>query len=295
MNQQEQTLNYFKSKADDWQKKAVDQTYSIVENRHQAVFQTLKKYQEGSSLLDIGCGTGQLCIEASNKGWRATGIDFAQEMIDICIANNKYAKGEAKFECASVFDYSVTQSSVDVISAQGFIEYISLDQLDEFFDFAQRTLKHGGSLALGSRNRLFNLHTLNEFTELESALGTVEKLIHEARIIQSAKNQGEALEKLTALHYLYEQPDQHPLTGIKVDTRYQFSPADLITRLNKYSLEVISIYPVHYHPLPMKLLEVEEIQNIHSQMAKHASDNWILSHNLVPYSSSFVIESIKGK
>lgn len=293
MGQQDQTLNYFKSHADDWQQKATNQSYSLVENRHKAVLETMKNFPNGSSLLDVACGTGQLAIEASQLGWSATGIDFAQEMVDICISNNSKAQANAKFECASIFDSQISPSSLDVISAQGFIEYISLSQLDEFLVFAQRSLKDDGAIALGSRNRLFNLHTLNEFTELETVLGTIDKLVFESRIIQSAKTQEEALTKLESLSYEYEQPKNHPLTGVEVDTRYQFSPADLITRLSKHQLKVSRIYPVHYHPLPIKLMADDRFKNIHNQFAKYASDNWISIHNLVPYSSSFVIEARK--
>ncbi len=293
MGQQHQTLNYFKSHANDWQQNAANESYSLVENRHQAVIETMKKFPIGSTLLDVGCGTGLLAIEASKLGWDATGIDFAQEMVEICIANNKKVHGKAKFTCASIFDYQTSPNSFDVISAQGFIEYISLSQLDEFLAFIQKTLKVDGVIALGSRNRLFNLHTLNEFTELESALGTIDKLILEGRIIQSAKTQDEALKKLTSLKYIYEQPKVHPSTGINVDTRYQFSPADIITRLSKHNLIASCIYPVNYHALPITLMEDEKVKKIHTQFAKYASDNWISFHNLIPYSSSFVIEAKK--
>ena len=294
MEQQDQTLNYFKSHAEDWQTKAVDQTYSLVENRHKAVFELMKSFPPNSTILDVGCGTGQLAIQASKLGWSATGIDFAQEMIDLCMSNNITENAKAKFICASVFDCDVAPESFDVISAQGFIEYISLEQLDEFLDFSQRTLKTEGILALGSRNRLFNLHTLNEFTGLETALGTIENLILEGRAIQVAKNQQEAIEKLKLLAFEYVQPNVHPLTGVKVETRYQFSPADLIARLSKHRLQANRIFPVHYHPLPITLLASNEFKKIHNQFAKFAADNWIRHHNLIPYSSSFVIEAQKA-
>jgi len=291
MSQQSQTLDYFKAHADDWQRKAVDEAYSVVENRHQAVLETMKKFPAGSSLLDVGCGTGQLAIQVAKLGWVATGIDFAKEMIDICIDNNSQAKTNAKFECASIFDVKVDAQSLDVISAQGFIEYISLSQLDEFLAVVKTSLKLDGALALGSRNRLFNLHTLNDFTELETACGTIEKLVLEGRIIQSAKTQEEALSKLELLRYEYEQPSAHPITRVKVDTRYQFTPADLITRLSKHRLKASRIYPVHYHPLPMTMKPEEGCKNIHTHFAKYASDNWLSRHNLIPYCSSFVIEA----
>jgi hypothetical protein len=159
--------------------------------------------------------------------------------------------------------------------------------------FSQKGLKSGGVLALGSRNRLFNLHSLNEFTELESTLGTVANLLLESRTIQSAKSQQEAIAHLELLAMEYPQPILHPLTGVKVETRYQFSPADLLSRLGKYGLKARRIFPIHYHPLPIALLANPEFKKIHNHFAKFASDNWMLRHSLVPYSSSFVIEAQK--
>ena len=293
MNQQKQTLNYFKSHAEDWNLKAVDETYSLIENRHDAVLEVMSHYSKNSSILDVGCGTGQLAIEASKIGWNSLGLDFEKEMIDICTQNNVKSNASANFSCASIFDAELERNTFDVVSAQGFIEYISLNQLSDFLDLTYDCLKDNGSIALGSRNRLFNLHSLNSFTELEFSLGTTNKLVKEGVILQEASSQDEAVKSLAELKYDYEQPTVHPLTGVKVDTRYQFSPADLITKLAKHRFKVNNIYPVHFHALPVSMLKNTVPGEIHKQLAKLASKKWISNHKLIPYSSSFVIEAIK--
>jgi 2-polyprenyl-3-methyl-5-hydroxy-6-metoxy-1,4-benzoquinol methylase len=293
MQQQEQTRDYFKANASDWQRKATDTAYSNIDNRHRAVIETMRGFPAGSSLLDVGCGAGQLAIEAAEAGWQATGLDFAREMIDHCEANAKKAGVNPKFICGSVFDYDAPPASIDVISAQGFIEYISLQQLDEFLAFCVKMLKPGAAVAIGSRNRLFNLHSLNAFTDLEMALGTIEQLLLEAQALQSAKDQAEAIAKLAKLGFEYEQPTEHPKTGVAVETRYQFTPADLIAKFARHGLSATRIFPVHYHPLPIALLTEPEFKALHRQLAKLASDEWITRVNLVPYSSSFVLEAKK--
>jgi len=293
MNQQKQTLDYFQSHAEDWNEKATNEAYSLIENRHNAVLEVMKGFQNGASLLDVGCGTGQLAIEASKLGWTSVGIDFAQEMIDQCLRNNSKAGTNASFNCASIFEANLKLETYDVISAQGFIEYISLEQLTEFLSIAYSSLKKNGAIALGSRNRIFNAHSFNSFTELELSLGTLGNLTNEGIILQTSQTQDEAVRKLECLSYDYEQPECHPLTGVAVDTRYQFSPADLITKLSKIGFIVKNIYPVHFHPLPITMLEGELAGKIHKQLAKLASTTWIGNHKLVPYSSSFVIEAHK--
>jgi 2-polyprenyl-3-methyl-5-hydroxy-6-metoxy-1,4-benzoquinol methylase len=292
VSQQGQTLDYFAKGAADWQSKAEDQSFSIIENRHQAVFAVMKPMAKGR-LLDVGCGTGQLAIAGSNAGWTAEGIDFAQEMIYICMKNNAAAKAHATFKCASVFDLPRKDAQYDVISAQGFIEYISLSQLGEFLDFCFGCLKPGGKIALGSRNRLFNLHSLNDFTRIEMALKTSERLLEEACVLQEAASQSDAVIGLSKLAFEYPQPEIHPITGVKVDTRYQFSPADLLGRLSKHGLKTTRIFPVHYHMLPVSMISDPNYRGMHRNFARTAGENFIDQHKMIPFSSSFVIEAEK--
>lgn len=294
MEQQTQALAYFNAHANDWQNKAVNPDYSVIDNRHKAVLEILKLYPNNSSLLDVGCGTGQLAIQASHLGWEALGVDFAPEMIDVCLHNNQSQGAQAKFLCSSIFDFRVAENSFDVISAQGFIEYITLTQLEQFLNLAHRALKKGGVLVLGSRNRLFNLHSLNEFTTMEAELGSIPHLIKESQILQTAPTQEAALHELAQLNVDYIQPESHHHTGIIVDTRYQFTPADLMARLSKSHLTPQQLFPIHFHALPISLLAHPETLKLHQQLAKIASDNWIHCHPLIPYASSFVIAAKKA-
>jgi hypothetical protein len=53
MSQQGQTLEYFKTHADNWNKKASDEAYSLIENRHKAVLEVMKGYAVKSSILCV--------------------------------------------------------------------------------------------------------------------------------------------------------------------------------------------------------------------------------------------------
>ncbi len=105
MRQQDQTKIFFERHATEWQKKATDEIYSVINDRHRAVHYTLSKYPVGSNLLDVGCGTGQLAIEAAEKEYQSLGIDFADEMIIIANRNAKEKSSSATFEVNSVFNY----------------------------------------------------------------------------------------------------------------------------------------------------------------------------------------------
>jgi 2-polyprenyl-3-methyl-5-hydroxy-6-metoxy-1,4-benzoquinol methylase len=293
MNQQQQTLSYFSRNAEEWQRTASAEKFSVITNRHQAVLEMMKAFPRASSLMDVGCGTGQLAIEASKMGWSSFGIDYAPVMIEICRANNHGAGTNARFHCGSFFDYEIDAASYDVISAQGFIEYISLTELDTVLAAFVKGLKIGGAVALGSRNRLFNLHSLNEFSLLELQLDTIGNLMRESVILQSSASQEEAIDALGTMSGEYLHPETHPETGVKVDRRLQFSPADLIARLTRHGLRPTRIFPVHFHGLPLSLSRNVNLEPLHEQLASLVCDQYIDAHQFVPYSSSYVIEAKK--
>lgn len=293
MTQQKQTLDYFSANADDWQKKATQKQYSVIDNRHAAVLETIKRHGAVKHFLDVGCGTGQLVLEVAKLGVNAEGIDFSSEMITKCEENKGVTKLPVNFNCGSFFDLSLPASTYDVISAQGFIEYISLEELDVFFATCFQTLAAGGFLALGSRNRLFNIHSLNDFTLLELHLNTEKLLLAESVALQTSLTQDEAITNLYAVESIYPQPESHPVTGIKVDTRYQFSPADLMARMRKHGFKPTAVYPVHYHGLPLGAIKEEPMASLHKDLAKLVLKDKICDARYVPYSSSFVIEARK--
>src|SRR5271170_6747455 len=134
MTQQGQTLNYFRSAASDWQNQSVNASggYEVIEGRNRAVTDVVGQTENAKRFLDVGCGTGQLVIKIAQHGLEAEGIDFAEEMVVQCEANARSAGISARFRCASFFETEFDEQTYDVISAQGFIEYISPDETDEF-------------------------------------------------------------------------------------------------------------------------------------------------------------------
>jgi len=293
MRQQEQTKEYFQSAAADWQSKSDNASgaYSVIEERNRAVLDVIQRSAGAKAFLDVGCGTGQLVIEAARLGLQAEGNDFADEMIAQCETNARAAGVSTRFSGGSFFELSLRDRTYDVISAQGFIEYISTSQTDEFFRRSYDLLRPGGSLVVGSRNRLFNCFSLNDFTRLEMELGTLGVLLSEATALHSSPDTEAALLALRRFERVDPQPDRHPLKGIPVTTRYQFSPGDLAYRLRRCGLDPVALYPVHFHGLPTAL--VTERATLHNDIARAVAGFGSRDCRLVPFSSSFVMQAQK--
>jgi 2-polyprenyl-3-methyl-5-hydroxy-6-metoxy-1,4-benzoquinol methylase len=294
-DQEKQTLKYFDEHADDWHALAVgkDDKYNVIAGRNAAVLRAVDAMSGVNRLLDVGCGSGQLVIAAAKSGIAATGIDFAPEMIRQCEDNRRQAGVEAQFSCLSFFDLPVQDDSYDVVSAQGFIEYVSSQETDLFLARSFSLLRKGGVLVVGSRNRLFNLHSFNDYTRTELNLGTVEQLTAEAIALHESTSPQSAFEALRPHERAYPQPERHPNTGIAVEQRHQYSPAELIKRAQAVGFTPWNLFPVHFHGIPTYLKD--QIPRLHVEIANVVEARAAADLRLVPYCSTFVLALVKGE
>lgn len=294
-DQQNQTKQHFVTHAEGWQAKAEQTTRGdgVIEGRKNAVLSVLKSFEKVDSFLDVACGTGQLVLAVADQGISSLGVDFSEKMIEICESNRKGrdALGMARFQSCSFFDMPTDEQKFDVISAQGFIEYISIEQLNEFFSRSAKMLRKGGALVVGSRNRLFNTFSQNAFTQMEMDLGVLNDLMSESIAFQSSSSIDEAIKKISPFEQTLEHPERHPDTQVGVETRYQYSPAELIYILRKHGFTPNCIYPINFHGLsPALKKDFPEVQRkLSSTMSSLAPTD----PRLIPQSSTFVLDMRK--
>ena len=247
--QQKQAFDYFDSHGSDWKEKAdgkID-AVNIIKERNDYVLKIVKEKTMIEKVLDIGCGPGNLVCEIAMEGVEAVGVDFSKEMIDIAKKSAKKLNTDvAHFKCCSIFDFKTGREEYDLVSANGFIEYISYKELDALFDKAFVTLKPGGFLVLGSRNRLFNLFSFNDFTREELANGNVPQLLLESIAVVECKSP-EKLLYIDAVPLQEENKKHFQTGGIEVSTRYQFTPAQLIQMAKAKGFCLIEVVPIHSH------------------------------------------------
>lgn len=281
--QQEETQSYFRQNASKW-KRNINMNFTI-KQRNDYVLKVISGRKITENYIDIGCGTGDLACAVAKIGIRSYGIDFAEDMIHIAKANAKKEGCEAKFVKCSLFNFDF--SKYDIISANGVIEYLSPKELDRFLDVCYKGLNMGGSLILSSRNRLFNIFSLNKFTKEEVDNGNANCLLNEAIGIVNAEDVNELLKyKTLPLSAKKKQVN----TGIDVYIRYQYTPAQLAKELNKRGLKTAEIYPIHIHSVTPRFKE--ENPDIHEKISKMIQDAGT-NRYLIPYASTFMIHAIK--
>ncbi len=289
MNQQKETHQYFNSHANDWNEQSQKINYNTILDRNWTVTDSCERHGRVKDFLDVGCGTGQLTIQLAEKVSNSTGIDFALDMIRISQENATNSGSSATFKHCSVFEFKCAPESFDLISAQGFIEYISESELNSFIDFCSRSLKPNGVAVVGSRNRLFNIVSMNEYTSMESELGTLTQLADESILIQSSNSQNTLFNELESTHLQSRHPVSHPFTGVKVATRFQYTPGELIAKFKAAGLLPQRIYPINFQPIPQTLLSIDHWAQVKDKIASLVAmspEDW---HQFVPFSSSFVL------
>lgn len=287
--QQREALTFFRESAGAWRLKARStgvKKVNIVEQRNGYVLHVIANRRRTRNFLDVGCGSGELVCAVSEKGIPATGVDFAAEMIDLAQrAASRRKLRNARFVRSSIFDFDAAGEKYAVISANGFIEYVSLDELDRFLSFCRDHLSPGGSLVLGSRNRLFNVVSMNAYTLDELKAGGVDRLLRESVVLASGGGVRELARVKPAP--LQKPFTRHAHTGIRVATRFQYTPAQLARIAKSRGLVLQAVSPIHIHGAPPAFREAQpEVHTVISNaLQSHAVENPLL----VPFASSFML------
>lgn len=118
---------YIKEAEEDWKDKAyVDNFLNYLKN--------------GSSILDIACGTGELLEYYNDKGFIATGIDISKEMVDI----SKSRVPNANVINMNLYNLDKLEEKFDAISATFILVHIPKEKIDEVINKISERLNRDG-------------------------------------------------------------------------------------------------------------------------------------------------------
>jgi len=115
-------------------------------DKFQMVINRLDLHQS-DSLLDIGCGRGEIVIYHTLSGGKATGADFSDEAISLASSKAEELKASCSF-IESSFENIDETCKYDRIIALDFIEHISSDESETFFTKCYNLLNPEGKLLI---------------------------------------------------------------------------------------------------------------------------------------------------
>ncbi len=291
-----EALDYFRTHAVEWRQWAEgrETEVNVIEQRNAHVIAVAERIGRVARAIDLGCGTGELVCDLAARGVDALGVDFAPEMIALArgLAERR-GLDRARFVEGSVFDVVLPDRGADLVAANGLIEYLAKDDVPRSFDLARRILKPGGSLVVGSRNRLFNLTSLNEHTRLEIDLGELEHLALEAIDIESARDQSDMIDALSRRDVAAPFPHvAQPRTGIDVRVRWQFTPGQLVQMGRAHGFRAVDVAPIHIHAVP-PALKAEQPRTHVALATLLQGESGTASHRLIPQASTFMLHAVR--
>lgn len=85
-----------------------------------SVEEIIKRYNKEKELLDLGCGTGRFTVELSKRGFRMTGLDLTDEMLEIARRNTKKEDVKVEFVKGDIRHFKL-KKKVSTIWARGSI------------------------------------------------------------------------------------------------------------------------------------------------------------------------------
>lgn len=97
-------------------------------------------------LLEIGCGRGEICIFHAMRGGLAKGVDYSRDAIELAKLKASSLGLSVEFITSSFGNIKDEDDTYDRILASEFIEHISQEEGELFFNLAYSMLKADGKL-----------------------------------------------------------------------------------------------------------------------------------------------------
>lgn len=197
--------------------------------------------QENPRLLDVGCGIGNLIINALRMGINATGLDCAEEMVRI--SKERLLSEGFSPDCVEVADFLAARNSspYDLITAIGVIWYY--ENKSEFLRKIHSQLQSGGVACVVHRNELFHLSAFNQ--------GTVDYFQHEIlKYFPSSEKQEIVAALIGQVPGLDEQIIKK--TSAALSKGYD-NPLTISDMYRPLGFEVREIYYTYIHHAPPRL------------------------------------------
>ncbi|HWQ48650.1 MAG TPA: methyltransferase domain-containing protein [Methanosarcina sp.] len=144
----------------------------------------------GRTLLDFGCGAGELLVYYAPKYERMVGVDFSASMLDEASAKIRERKCEniSLIQADDKTVWDKLECSFDRITAAGVIQYLTLQEIDNFIFNASNFLNKDGKIVLFDilDPRLYPLWKIGLFSQDANLWKILHKIGFEFKVMLSA-------------------------------------------------------------------------------------------------------------
>jgi len=204
------------------------------------------------SILDCGCGTGEIVIELAKKGYNINGFDISNNMVRV--TKDKLQKNNIKnvhIWKDNVCSFKVNKK-YDVIIAAGVFQYFNKTLQKKAYQNIKKALKPNGLLITSYGNSIFSLFTFNKFT-----VDFFTEYIFSLHFYSDKKS---TLTKYVSS--LLTQPMLGRKEGTKAETALGYIPVYLTNpftikeelQLNGFDYQNIKFF--HFHALPPSMKDL---------------------------------------
>lgn len=109
-----------------------------------------RRVAPGESMLDLGCGTGQMLLRHAQRFRRAVGVDHSPEMLDLARARvPAVAAGRCELVRSDFFRYLETdRDRHSLVTCVGCLHHLPVDAFEVFFRLVHARLAPQGQLLL---------------------------------------------------------------------------------------------------------------------------------------------------
>lgn len=121
-------------------------TNEYIEGPTSAEQYLLNSLPDGSSILDVGCGTGRISVYLAERGYQVTGVDVSERLLSVARENSKKKRQDIRFYSSEGINLPYLNEEFDAILAIKVLCYIPTrelrnEKLKEFY----RLLKPSGT------------------------------------------------------------------------------------------------------------------------------------------------------
>ncbi len=131
-------------------------------------------YDKAKKILDIGCGTGRHSIELAKRGYKVTGFDLSESLLNKAIRIAKDNKLEINFIKKDARDFNFNcQYDLAIMICEGAFPLMETDEMNyKILKNIHSSLKDNGKLIFTTLNGLFPLfHSVKDFLEKNQGEG----------------------------------------------------------------------------------------------------------------------------